>query len=72
VKAALLEHRRGLRLHDLRHTYVSLLSSNGAHINVIAEHGGDSTAATMDAYRHPITTSTTASCRVGTTSQGHG
>jgi integrase len=53
VKAALLEYRRGLRLHDLGHTYVSLLSSNGAHMNVIAELGGHSTAATTDACRHP-------------------
>lgn len=46
---------RGVRFHDLRHTFASLILLRGAKPNVISEALGHSSVAfTMDTYSHII------------------
>ena len=53
VRAVLPEHLHGLRFHDLRHTYASLLVEQGAHPKEMAElMGHSSVQITLDRYSH--------------------
>ncbi|MBV8162447.1 MAG: site-specific integrase [Acidimicrobiia bacterium] len=53
VEAVLPERLHGLRFHDLRHTYASLLVEQGAHPKEIAElMGHSSVQITLDRYGH--------------------
>lgn len=53
VRAALPEPFWGLRMHDLRHTYASLLVAKGAHPKEMAERLGHcSVQLTLDRYSH--------------------
>jgi integrase len=46
-------HLRGLRFHDLRHSYASLLVAEGAHPKEMAElMGHSSVQITLDRYSH--------------------
>jgi integrase len=46
---------RPLRLHDLRHTYATIASTNGTHPRVVADRLGHSTTAiTLDIYSRVI------------------
>lgn len=53
VRAVLPEHLHGLRFHDLRHTYATLLVEQGAHPKEMAElMGHSSVQITLDRYSH--------------------
>ena len=53
VRAVLPGHLHGLRFHDLRHTYASLLVEQGAHPKEMAElMGHSSVQITLDRYSH--------------------
>ena len=53
VRAVLPEHLHGLRFHDLRHTFASLLVEQGAHPKEMAElMGHSSVQITLDRYSH--------------------
>lgn len=53
VRAAGLDAEEGLRFHDLRHTYVSLMAAAGLDIGKVSVWAGHSTPAfTMARYRH--------------------
>jgi integrase len=53
VRAELPEHLHGLRFHDLRHTYASMLVEQGAHPKEMAElMGHSSVQITLDRYSH--------------------
>jgi integrase len=53
VRAVFPEHLHGLRFHDLRHTYASLLVEQGAHPKEMAElMGHSSVQITLDRYSH--------------------
>jgi integrase len=53
VRAALPARLRGLRFHDLRHTCVALLISQGAHAKTIQQHMGHADiGTTMNRYGH--------------------
>ena len=53
VRAVLPDHLHGLRFHDLRHTYASLLVEQGAHPKEMAElMGHSSVTITLDRYSH--------------------
>jgi len=53
VRAVLPAHLQGLRFHDLRHTYASLLVEQGAHPKEMAELlGHSSVQITLDRYSH--------------------
>jgi integrase len=53
VRAVLPQHLHGLRFHDLRHTYASLLVEQGAHPKEMAElMGHSSVQITLDRYSH--------------------
>lgn len=53
VQEALPTHLHGLRFHDLRHTYASLLVEQGAHPKEMAElMGHASVQITLDRYSH--------------------
>lgn len=44
-----------IRLHDLRHTYATLLLQQGINVKVVSERLGHSSAAfTMDVYQHVL------------------
>ncbi|MCA1707902.1 MAG: site-specific integrase [Actinobacteria bacterium] len=61
VRAVLLEHLHGLRFHDLRHTYASLLVEQGAHPKEMAElMGHSSVQITLDRYSHVMPRMTSA------------
>ena len=61
VRAVLPEHLHGLRFHDLRHTYASLLVEQGAHPKEMAElMGHSSVQITLDRYSHVMPRLTTA------------
>jgi integrase len=53
VRAVLPTHLEGLRFHDLRHSYASLLVEQGAHPKEMAElMGHSSVQITLDRYSH--------------------
>lgn len=53
VQVVLPDHLHGLRFHDLRHTYASLLVEQGAHPKEMAELlGHSSVQITLDRYSH--------------------
>ena len=61
VRAVLPEHLHGLRFHDLRHTYASLLVEQGAHPKEMAElMGHSSVQITLDRYSHVMPRMTSA------------
>ncbi|MCA1704540.1 MAG: site-specific integrase [Actinobacteria bacterium] len=61
VRAVLPGHLHGLRFHDLRHTYASLLVEQGAHPKEMAElMGHSSVQITLDRYSHVMPRLTTA------------
>lgn len=61
VRAVLPEHLHGLRFHDLRHTYASLLVEQGAHPKEMAElMGHSSVTITLDRYSHVMPRMTSA------------
>jgi integrase len=61
VRDVLPEHLHGLRFHDLRHTYASLLVEQGAHPKEMAElMGHSSVQITLDRYSHVMPRMTSA------------
>ena len=61
VRAVLPVHLHGLRFHDLRHTYASLLVEQGAHPKEMAElMGHSSVQITLDRYSHVMPRMTSA------------
>ena len=53
ARVAALPDHTGLRFHDLRHTFVSLLIQQGVNVKAIAEQAGHANAAmTLNVYAH--------------------